>query len=242
MRTARSVAVLICVAVLSAQFARADDADVRAVIAKSIKAVGGEANLKKHQAVTWKESGIYYGMGDGLPYTGQFAMQFPDKFRMEIVGVFVNVVNGDQGWTSLGGDTREMTKEELDSHKDNLYAGWITTLLPLSHAKYKLSAAGEIKVDDRSAVGVRVSSEGRRDVSLYFDKETHLLVKTERRALAEGKKEVTEESYFREFKVIDGVKMATKMLVTQDGKKFLESEVTELKAEGKLGDAVFGKP
>src|SRR2546428_8816628 len=73
-RKACAIATL-CVAVGVVRLAAADDqADARAIVAKAIKAVGGEQKLEKFKAQTWREVGTYYGMGDGLPYTGNYAV------------------------------------------------------------------------------------------------------------------------------------------------------------------------
>src|SRR5262245_57605941 len=104
--------------------AQADDqAEARAIIDKAIQAAGGEAKLDKFRAHTWKEKGTYYGMGDGIPYTGSYAVQWPGQFRMEIEGYFTMVLNNDKGWMKMpGGDTLEMSKEQLAEHKENHYA------------------------------------------------------------------------------------------------------------------------
>src|SRR5437870_10054726 len=80
---------LACIACLAwAGFAVSGDDDGRAIITKALKAGGGEAKLAKFDSTIMKEKGTYYGMGDGLPYTSVIHMQRPDKFKMEIVGVF----------------------------------------------------------------------------------------------------------------------------------------------------------
>ena len=243
----KSLCVFVAVAILFAvaSVSRADDAaDARAIVAKAIKALGGEEKLSKFKAQTSKETGTYYGMGDGLPYTSNYAVQWPHQFRMEIVGVFTMVMNGDKGWMQMNGETREMTADELKVTQDDHFAGWITQLTPLKDKQFKLSTVGESKINDRPAVGVRVSVEKRKDVNLYFDKESGLLVKEDHRAISQeqGGKEVNQEIFFNEYKEIEGAKIATKYLIKRDGEKFVESEVHDIQAVGKLDDSVFGKP
>jgi hypothetical protein len=223
---------------------RADDsADARAIVAKAIKAVGGEEKLEKFKAHTLKETGTYYGMGDGLPYTANYSVQWPHQFKMEINGVFTIVLNGDKGWMQMNGETREMTADELKVQQDEHFAGWIMQLTPLKDKQFKLSTVGESKINDRVAVGVRVSVEKRKDVNLYFDKESGLLVKGEHRAFSpEQGKEVTQEVFFNEYKETEGAKIATKYLIKRDGEKFVEAEAHDIQACGKLDDSVFGKP
>src|SRR5262245_38110155 len=101
--------------------AAADQAEPRAIIDKAIAAAGGREKLTKFTAQTWKEKGTYYGMGQGLPYTGRYAMQMPNKFRMEIENVFTLVVDGDKGWIKSQGNTQDMTKEQLATQQEHLY-------------------------------------------------------------------------------------------------------------------------
>ena len=221
-----------------------DDQQARAIIDKSIKALCGEAALTKHAATTFKEKGTYHGMGTPLPYTGSYAMQFPDRFRMEITDFFTIVVNGDKGWIKAGGETKEMTKEELASQHNDLRAGWISFLLPLKDKAFTLTAIGETKVDDRPAVGVKVTRPGYPEVKLYFDKATNLLAKSEYKTKLpeQNYKDADAEGYFSNYKDFDGVKVATKMVMKRDGKMYVEAEVTEYKAAGKLDAKMFDRP
>jgi outer membrane lipoprotein-sorting protein len=216
-----------------------DAADARAVIDKAIKAIGGEEKLAKTPASTWSEKGTYYGMGDGMPYTGKYAVQWPNQFRMEIEGVFTIVLNGDQAWMN----GQDMEKEQIGEHKEGHYTGWVSTLLPLKDPAFKLTLLPETKVDNKSAVGVKVSRQGHRDVNLFFDKETGLLVKTATRAKAEeqGGKEVNQETYYQNYKEADGVKTPMKIVVKRDDKPYVEAEISDLKRSPKLDDKLFSK-
>jgi hypothetical protein len=106
---------------------------------------------------------------------------------------------------------------------------------------YKLELIGEAKVSDKPAVGVRVSAKGHKDISLFFDKESGLLVKTQKRTKEAGV-EVDEENFYSDFKEIDGVKLPMTLKILHDGKKFLDAKVTEAKLLEKLDDDVFAKP
>jgi hypothetical protein len=221
-----------------------EDADPRAIVAQAIKAMGGEKNLAKHKAVTWSAKGTYYGMGDGLPYTGKYAVRVPNHFRMEIEGVFIIVFAGDKGWIHAGGDTKEMTDEQFGVQKNDVRAEGITSILPLKDKAFTLTSLPEIKVDDRPALGIKVTRKEYPEVKLYFDKKTHLLVKSEwRTKAAEQKfKEVTAESYYSKYQEIDGAQVPTRMVMKRDGKLFVEADVSDYKAVGKLDDSVFAKP
>lgn len=234
---------------------RADDeADARAMkelIAKAIKATGGKDVLTKYKAGTNKLKGNIYLMGMTIPFTGETVYQTPNRLRVEVdVEVAgksyktIQVFNAGKGWFSLNGKVMKMTKDMLNEGKQQLYTGAVTRLVMLNDKGYKLSPLGEAKVGGRDAVGVRVQHTGFRDVSLYFDKKTHLLVKMETRGkdLTAGDTEFTSETYYSDYKKVEGMQVPHKVVVKRDGKDFLDGEVTEAKPAEKLDDSVFAMP
>jgi hypothetical protein len=233
-----------CVLACTAPAQPGEDGDARAIITKAIDAMGGAGALDKHKASTWKETGTYYGMGDGVPFIGVYAAQPPDKFKMEISGFFTIVFTGDKGWVKMGGETRDMDKDELATHRNDHRAGSIASIAPLTSKDFTLKAIGEVKVEDRPAVGVKVTRKDYPEVKLYFDKKTNLLVKSEwpTKAAEQKYKDVTVATYYSDYKKIDGVQVPTHLVMKRDGKPYVEAEVNEYKAAGKLDDATFAKP
>src|SRR5262249_25995452 len=112
---------------------------------------------------------------------------------------------------------------------------------------YSLAPLGEIKVDDRPAVGVKVTHKDRPDVDLYFDKKSGLPVKCEMRLKGYAGNyaqfdEAAFEFFLSEYKETDGVKHFTKVVVKADGKQVMEIELTEIAPQDKLDDNAFAKP
>jgi outer membrane lipoprotein-sorting protein len=243
MNRSQRMGLTLCMVIGLVNTARAND-EAGAVIDKAIKAAGGAENLAKMKAQTWKEKGTYYGMGNGLPYSGVYAIQFPGQFRMEIQGIFTIVVDGDKGWVKAGENAMDMEKEQIDEYRESNHAGHLTMLLPLKSKKYTLTSTGETKVNNLTAVGVKISHAGHRDVTLYFDKETGLLVKSATKVKdMEGSKEmVDQESFLSNHKEVDGVKVPMKLVIKRQGKLYLEAENEDVKLVGKLDAKVFAKP
>lgn len=232
--------------------ARADDeAKLREIVAKAIKAHGGADVLKKLPATVTKTKGKFYGLGEAIDYTGETAVQLPDRIRTEVAGTangqefkFLQVVNGDKGWMKFGDDTMEMSKEMITEAKEQLNTASIAHLTVLTGKGYKLSSLGDVKVGDREAVGVSVEREGFRPVSLFFDKGNGLLVKTETRGKdpMRGGQDYTSETLYKDYKKVDGLMIAHKITIKRDGKDYVESETTEVKPSEKLDDNLFAKP
>lgn len=228
----------------------ADDADARKIIEKAVKAHGGQAALEKYAGTTTKFKGTFHGQGDGMPMTGTVTTEGADKQRIEIeveaggqtIPILI-VLAGDKGWTKVVKELKELDKDEVAEAKEQAHAGWVSTLAPLKGKQFTFASVGEIKVGDKPAVGVKVSSKGHRDVDLYFDKETGLLVKTEARVKDDMTgQEVTEESFPTDYKDVQGTKQSMKFTVKRNGKPFMEGEVTAVELFEKLDAGTFAKP
>lgn len=229
--------------------ARAQDG-ARAVIEKAIKAHGGEAQLAKLRADRVEAKGTVYLNDMQVPFTATTLVQLPGQFKntMRIAlkngpATVVQVLNGDKGWVSVNGQVREAEGKELAQMKDMMYLDRVVRLTTLLQDKgYELQAAGESKVNDRPAVGVLVKSQGHKDVQLFFDKDSGLLVKTEHQVTNERQKEVRQEELYSDFRDLGGFRRPMKVVAYQDGKKTMEGELTDVKYVDRLADTEFGKP
>src|SRR5262249_24840105 len=152
------------------------------------------------------------------------------------------VRNGDKVWINVNGqDVSGLLdqKKLLAEVKEQVYAERVAGLLFLGENGYELSPLGEVKVEDRPAVGVRVSSKGHRDVNLYFDKAKGLLVKTEARSWDfTSNQEATDEKILLDYKEMDGYLQPTRLLVNRDGKRLMELDIEEIKHVDKFDEDV----
>ena len=233
---------------------RADDqTELKDLIEKSIKAEGGRENLAKYKGWTLKMKGKATAQGMTFDLTMDLLVQEPDKSKvsmdMDIMGQKINVVvvtNGDKGWQriSITNQTEVISKEQLAEYKEQSYAHRVEALTCLNEKQFKLASLGESKIGDVDVVGIKVSSSGHRDVSLYFDKKTNLLAKLETNSkdAMMGDKEFAQETLYSDYKEIQGVKHATKMVIKRDGMEFMNGEITEWTPSEKLDDNLFVKP
>jgi hypothetical protein len=228
-----------------------DQAAAKALIDKVVQAMGGDAKLAKLHAATWKAKGTFHGGAQEHPLTGENSAQLPGRFRfvmeLEDNGKLVPVVvvmNQERGWIKINDQTNDQPRDFHRSLLDCCYAFGLA-LMPqrLKDAAFQLSPAGEIKVNDRPAVGVRVSRKGWPDVNLYFDKVTSLPVKAETRIRnPDANREVTAELAFSAYKPFEGIPSFTKMTWHWDRQLLLDRELSEVKRLEKLDESLFAKP
>jgi hypothetical protein len=251
MRNIFAIPCAVCLFAGTVDFVRGDaPSDLLQVIDRAIKATGGEKKLARWKAATWKNKGTFHGLGVPVAYTGEWAVQVPDRSRVvlefEFMGqknVFTVVYAGNKGWIKRNDMEQEMDKERLAEQREGMNYNLATKLVPLKGKEYTLSSLGEIKVDNRAAVGVKAARKGYRDVNLYFDKATGLLAKGETRVKADQlSQEVNQEMLYSGYKDIDGVEVPLKVTIKRDGKLYVEGESSDWKPAEKLDDSVFAKP
>jgi hypothetical protein len=242
------IASLIGVLVLTTG-ARADD-ETRAILTRAIKAHGGEEAQSKFKAGHTKAKGKIELFG-GLEFTQEASFMLPDKFKetvdMEVMGQKVHVVtvlNGTKILIEANGKAVPVEDKIKEAVQDGVYALKVSQLVSLLKGKdFELSALGEVKVEGKPAVGVRVASKGHKDVSLFFNKETGLLAKVERRTVDPmSGTEITEERIITEYGKTGSVPTPKKMVINHDGSKFMELELLETKQLEKIDDSEFAKP
>ena len=231
--------------------AAADEA-AQAVIDKAVKAHGGIDNLKK-----FKDTAVHVkakaniNQGGGIEANMEvFAgdKKFKQVLQFNINGMDITQVtcyDGKELWVAINGKVAMTIKDEkeLAAVKEEAQADELAGLVLLKDKGVELSVIGDDKVDGKAVVGVRVSRKDRKDVSMYFDKETGLLVKTKSRMTDFlTKQEVEQEKILSDHKEDNGIKRAGKVLINRDGNKLLEAEILEVKFLDKLADDTFNKP
>jgi hypothetical protein len=220
--------------------------EAKALLDKAIAAHGGEKNLSAMQAGFIKAKGRL-NLRDGLQFTQQTYYQLPDRLKeiQEFVGqksVFTSVVNGDNAWITVNGQAQTLDKNIISELKEATYLLQVNRLIPLKEKNFQLSLLRQDSVNGHLADGIKVTSEGHKDVHLYFDKESHLLVKLQRQALdVNSGKEVKEERFFSDFRPINGIQEPQKVAISRNGQKFVEAEVIEAKILERLDPGIFEK-
>jgi hypothetical protein len=223
--------------------------EVKPLLDKALKAMGGADKAARLRAGSFKGKLTAQENGQDITMDLDTSWQGRHQYRLDAdmtVGgnnqKILLVINGDKGWASSNGQTKEAPANELPFVKDIFYSVRLPQMVAaLRDPEFKLSPLGEANVKDEPAVGVTVAHKDHKDVSLYFNKKTGLPVKMEVRLTTTGGKDITLEAVYGDYKEFDGVRHPTRMTFRADGKE-ISLELTEVRALDKLDDSIFAQP
>jgi hypothetical protein len=240
------------IAGLFAAPAQAADEKAVALVKEAIKAHGGEELLKKYKAGVMKVKGEMNVQGIDAEFDGTISYMLPDAFKlklnMAIMGqkiTFEQIAKGEKQKMLLNGMDFPIPDEAKDSIKSTVAEMEMNQLWPLlDDKKYEIKIGKSVDVNGDEADGIIVNAKdeksGVKDVEMYFDKKTKLLVKTRKKDKEEGGKEVIEETFLTDYKEVQGIKTNMKSVVKHDGKPYAKFETESVTYKEKIEDSEFG--
>jgi hypothetical protein len=239
------------ITLLSARHAVANERDdALEILNKAIKAHGGDDALAKAAQLNRKGAGtIVLFMDQEMPFTDDLTFGLPGRFRMNVDITAGNkkmqitlVVNGDTAWQDNGGKVEETSKERLAELQEEAYVQWVSLLAPLKkNTDFRLIPLPQTKINERTATGIKVERKPYPAIELYFDDETKLLVKLQRKTKQSGV-EFQKQVYFSEFKEVDGVRLPFHIVELLNDKKLSDVKVAGYKLLEKADERMFSKP
>lgn len=226
---------------------KGDDAGVREVLAKAIKAMGGD-KLAKVRGLSWKGKMTVNVGGTDIVLSLDAASLDADRHRIE-AELTVNgttnpvmlVINGNKAWVKGGDNVTDLPDKEVPKAQDIFFAARLPHMLAhLKDKKFTLSHLGEIKIGDSPAVGLRIGRKGHGDTTLFFDKKSQLPVKAGFR-FNDGQKEYDMDVLYTDYREIAGCQLFSTITFRGDNKDF-RMELSDLRPRDDLDDGTFARP
>ncbi|HJZ92196.1 MAG TPA: hypothetical protein VKE40_15075 [Gemmataceae bacterium] len=239
--------------VIAASSAAVADEKAEAIVKKGIDSHGGADALSKNMASRFTLKGEVDVQGTDTEFTGDMAYVVPGRFKMnlnlEVMGMKISinqVINGEKAKRMVKvGDMvikQEVEQEDLKMGAAGQAAQKLTPLL--DPKVFSIRAADDEDVNGKKAAVVIATPKAiDKEIKLYFDKESGLLVKTGHKGLGPGdggaRAEVYKETYLSEYKKVNGVQVPTKMVLNHDGKKFMTATMGDYEVLEKIDDKEF---
>ena len=252
----RSLATVLAWSLASVGPARADDAEVKAVIDKAVAALGGEAALARVGAFSFRlrDSSLIGNPGSLVETTSKVVARGAGQCRYEYFrGDLildhdppheVMILDGDKNWlkqdgnatTSVGGG---MLASLAVSHLLQVAS---LNLAPLRDKANRVEPAGGEDVDGRPAVGLKVTRPDGLGFTIFFDKAAGLPV----RRRGTGGSGETLTGTVHGYQDVGGLKVPTLQRWSSEGGNIRNrtwvTEITDFKALKAVDPATFARP
>jgi outer membrane lipoprotein-sorting protein len=231
-------AVLLAVLAGTVQVVQAQDA--KALLDKMIEAQGGRAALAAIKDST--TSGTLEMVQMGMNGSVTMYQKEPDKMRIdiELMGMLITqAYDGQKAWMTnpQSGSTEEMPETQAASMRRQAM-GSDSVLNP---EKWGITYAlkGKEKVGDKEYLLVEQTYKDGTKAVIYIDPVTYLVARAKSKTQDMTGAEVEGETVFEDYKKVDGVMVAHKMITYQSGAEFLRMTFSKVTNNSKLEDSFF---
>ncbi len=222
----------------------------RALIERAIRAHGGQERLARARADRVKMKGTLVVGTTKVPFVSETTVQLPGQFKsvVQVTGdgkthTVVHLLNGERSIVLLDGKEQELPAPTRAQMRQTLDLEQAMRLVPLlTSPAFKLTSLGEMKLNGRETVGVLVTVGGQRELKLYFDKASALLVKSEHAVDGPGGKKVKQEAYYGNYRDVDGYRRPGQVVAFRDGTRVMDAELVEVKSFARIDPAEFTRP
>lgn len=230
-----------------------EDSTAIEVVKAAIKAQGGRDRLSRLQICRISEKGTRYNEEETASFESILTQKLPQRKKLT---VFVRgsdyefqqssaYVNG-KGWEVATDDSsgvHEVVGKHLKQQEWNVAVSEMLLLYPLlDKEKYRLSCLPDQHLEGNPVKVVKIQSEGHPFILFFFDASSGLL----RKFASQGAKDSPEipllEQYLDCYKIFDGLKYPTRTRRLVMGKKFFDSELTDIKFLENIDDSEFSPP
>ncbi|HZS09775.1 MAG TPA: hypothetical protein VFD58_33420 [Blastocatellia bacterium] len=223
-----------------------DKARAKQIIEAAQKAKGPLDKLKAVKDVVSKADATANIQGQSMDLAMTRYLVAPDKSRQEInIAAFgvsiVQVVNGTTGWMDSPQGSGDMPEALVTETRNGILRDWfVNFLVPPEGKSLEATALPDATVNGKAADVVAVTI-GETKFTVYFDKETHLIIKTAAEGMNQAMEKVPTEAIYDNYKEVGGIKIAHKATIYQAGEKFIDLMVSDVKINGGVDEAKFKK-
>lgn len=215
---------------------------VEDIIAKYDKAIGGIEAQKKVK--TMKMTAKIKQMGMEFPLLVQVIGGKAVRSDVTIQGMtIVSAFKDSTGWTinPLQGATtaQKMNAEEVKESKKQ--CDLVDELADYKGHGHKVELIGKEDVEGTETYKIKLTKKDGDIEYYYLDAESYLPIKTASK-IKYGDKEVETETYFSDYKDVNGIKRAHNTQVKSGGQVFMETVIEKFEVNVPIDEDIFKMP
>ena len=222
------------------------------ILDEAIAAHGGLTALKQTYAALFQQR---RGVSKGVPSKRKIHWQAPDRWVVEDLNTGrIHALLGEDCFNRVDELVLACAPREAEFRRlQRTFLQW-SMLYPLKSKGVLLGSSPSTKVGDREAVGINATSaDGRVKATVYFDKQSHLLVRIAYRTQvtkrgpqpSSGQRAdatlVTVATDTKAYKTLGAVRIPSRVVTTANGQVIMTEEVVTISA-GTVSPRLFTHP
>jgi hypothetical protein len=226
--------------------------ELEQAVQKVLEAAGGESKLALVRGLTARTEVVMHDPWGTHIALRDTAMEWPDRHRFvftsaenERIQQF-QLLNGTEGWFRDPRGLRPMRSEQLKEALETTYLARFSFLpIALRDPDLELTLVGETTVEDQTAFGIQVVHPRFRELVLYFDRETGLLVRRDSYPVERtGSGRVySMQTFYSDHRTVDGITVPFQARFLQGNARMAETDIRELRFHTEpLPDRLFTPP
>ncbi|NOR12957.1 MAG: hypothetical protein GQ545_06860 [Candidatus Aminicenantes bacterium] len=210
------------------------------ILKKMIDAMGGRKVLEKIQDTTISGSMDLTQMG--LEATITIYQKEPNKsrFDIEVMGMLITqACDGEIAWGTnpQTGMTEEMSEQQAEYMKRESLGN--SVYLDPKKLGITFAYKGKENIEGKDYLVLEQAYADGYKSTLFIDPDTYLAFKGQGKTLNNMGIEIEAETFFSDYKKVDGIMVAHTLLSYQDGEEFMIMTITEVTFNSALEDGLF---
>jgi len=167
----------------------------------------------------------------------------PDKLHQVLnlpMGQMKQIISGDKAWAVTPQGTVDIPESQRKDMQASIFRDWINLFHITESEELNVQYLETGEFDDTKVEIILVSDGKGNSVKLFLDANSFVPIKQEYKGMdMTGPAEM--EEIYSDFREVNGIKFPFNVLVRSDGKKYLESKVTEIKFNTEIDSSIFEK-
>lgn len=220
-------------------------AQAKVVIDRALKAHGGAAKIKALKDVSTRATISVTTPNGSVEGDLLTAVRMPDKSRIEMSMLGqrgVQVLNGDRGWSTSGGEVQELTAEQAQAMRAGLKVQVLPLLSRLASGTATVGYVGPGVVGTDS-VDVILVVDADATSKASFSRSTGLLVRLEQEEPAMfGQGRMQMARLYSDYRVVDGLMVPFKIERYARGQRLIADTVSAYEINRGGPDTPFLRP
>ena len=215
------------------------------IVARALEAHGGAAKLLAVKDLTSRSTVAVTTPNGSVPGEMRVVIAIPDRTRIEMAMLGqsgVQVLNGDQAWSSTGAKVSELSGEQKQAMEAGIRAQVVPFLQRLAAGRNRVAWAEEGTVGDEPVDVLQLLDEGTL-VRASFGRRSGYLVRVEQEEPALfGGGRVPMARLYSDFRAVDGIILPFRTERLARGERLIEDTVTSLEVNRGVAASQFQRP